>query len=99
MRLFEADEVDRVAREGYPPQLGDALDSPLSAPPNFTDRGSRNAERRPSAAAFRAIQQELAQTLELGKFLAQFFAELANERMFTALEPDFAEMIEELLEE
>lgn len=99
VRLFEADEVDRVARDGYPPQLSDPLDSPVSAAGNFTDGRSRKAERCPSAAAFRALQQELAQTRELGKFLAQAFVELANDRMVAALEPDFAEMIEELLEE
>jgi len=99
VRLFEKDEVDRVAREGYPAQLGDSLDTPVSAPARFTDRGSRNAERCPSPATFHALQMELAETRELSKFLARAFVELANDRMVAALEPDFAEMIAELLEE
>jgi hypothetical protein len=99
MRLFDADEVDRVAREGYPPQLSGSSRSPRSAQADSTYGSSRNAERLPSAAAFRSLQQELAQTRELGKFLARFFVELANDRMVAALEPDFADMIGDLLEE
>lgn len=99
VRLFEKDEVDRVARDGYPAQISNSLDAPASAPARFTDRGSRNAERCPSPAAFHALQMELAQTRELGKFLARAFVELANDRMVAALEPDFAEMIAELLDE
>jgi hypothetical protein len=97
VRLFAADEVERVAREGYPPQLSDSLEAPRSAPARF-DGTSQNAERCPSAAAFRALQEELAQTREIGKFLARAFVELANDRMVAALEPDFAEMIAELLD-
>jgi hypothetical protein len=97
VRLFDAHEVDRVAREGYPPQLSGSWE-PISAPA-CSEGTSRNAERCPHATAFRALEQELAQARDLGKFLARVFVELANDRMVAALEPDFAEMIEDLLED
>jgi hypothetical protein len=99
VRLFDADEVDRVAREGYPPQLSHSLEAPVPGPASSTGGRSRNAQQSPSGAAFRALEQELAQTRELSRFLARVFVDLASDRMIAALEPDFAELIGDLLAE
>lgn len=92
VRLFNPYEVERVAREGYEPQLRSAHGRRTESTRGRREPRREEPQRWPSAG-------EYDQMRELARFLAHIFVDTASNRMIAALEPDIAEAIAALLED